>query len=48
MKKKKLVKNALLHPELFTPADIAFFLRWLQEKKQHKKTAKIKKQEVNN
>ncbi len=40
MKKKKLVKQALEHPDLFTPAELAFFDRWLVEKKQ-KKTAKI-------
>lgn len=50
MKKKKLVKSALQHPELYTPAEIAFFDRWLRIKKDKKKTAKIKKdrgQQVN-
>lgn len=41
MKKKKLVKRALKHPELYTPADLAFFDRWLWLRKQRKKAAKI-------
>lgn len=41
MKKKKLVKKALDHPELFTPAELAYFDRWLWHQKQHKKAAKI-------
>jgi len=41
MKKKKLVKEALEHPELFTPGELAYFDRWLWQKKQ-KKAAKIK------
>ena len=40
MKKKKLVKEALKHPELFTPGDLAYFERWLWQKEQ-KKAAKI-------
>lgn len=40
MKKKKLVKEALKHPELYTPGELAYFNRWLWLKKQ-KKTAKI-------
>lgn len=40
MKKKKLVKEALQHPELFSPGELAYFNRWLLERKQ-KKTAKI-------
>lgn len=48
MKRKKLVKKALKHPELYTPAEIAYFKRWLLQKKQDKKTAKIQlKQEAN-
>jgi hypothetical protein len=38
-KKKKLVKNALKKPEQYTPAEISFFERWLQHKKE-KKAAK--------
>jgi uncharacterized membrane protein YebE (DUF533 family) len=41
MKKKKLVKEALKHPELFTPGELAYFDRWLWQKKQNK-IAKIK------
>jgi len=41
MKKKKLAKEALKHPELFTPAELAYFDRWLLHRKQHKKAAKI-------
>jgi hypothetical protein len=41
MKKKKLVKKALKHPELFTPGELAYFDRWLWQRKQHKKAAKI-------
>jgi len=42
MKTKKLVKKALKHPELYTPAELIFFNRWLHLKKQAK-TAKISK-----
>lgn len=41
MKKKKLVKEALKHPELYTSGEIAYFKRWLWKKKQDKKTANI-------
>ena len=41
MKTKKLVKQALQHPELYTPVEVDFFKRWLQKKKQDRKTAKI-------
>jgi hypothetical protein len=48
MKRKKLVKKALKHPELYTPAELAYFKRWLWQKKQDKKAAKIQlKQEAN-
>lgn len=48
MKKKKLVKQALKHPELYTEGEIAYFKRWLFQRKQNKKAAKIQlKQEVN-
>lgn len=36
MKKKKLVKNALKHPELHAPAELSFFERWLRERKERK------------
>jgi hypothetical protein len=42
MKKKKLVKEALKHPELYTSGELAYFKRWLWHKKQNK-TAKINK-----
>ena len=46
MKTKKLVKNALKHPELYGPAELAFFRRWLDSKKRAK-TAKINKDKKN-
>jgi len=42
MKTKKLVKNALKHPELYGPAELVFFKRWLDSKKRTK-AAKINK-----
>jgi len=44
VKTKKLIKRALKHPELYTPAELVYFGQWLLKKKQDKKTAKIKKQ----
>lgn len=38
-KKKKLVKDAIKHPEAFTPAEIQYFKLWLDHKKS-KKSAK--------
>jgi len=38
--KKKLVKAALKHPELFKPAELQYFALWLRHK-QEKKDAKI-------
>lgn len=47
MKKKQLAKEALKHPELFTKGELAYFNRWLSEKKRAK-AAKIKvKKEAN-
>jgi hypothetical protein len=40
MKKKKLVKEALHNPELFGPAELSFFQRWLQERKDRKERKK--------
>lgn len=34
--RKKLVKNALKHPELHTDAELAFFRMWLTSKKKNK------------
>ena len=39
-KKKKLVKDALNHPELYTPAELKFFEIWLAHKKEKKNTKK--------
>ena len=38
MKKKKLVKLALNHPELYTPAELAYFELWLRTRKERKFT----------
>jgi hypothetical protein len=35
-KRKKLVKEALKHPEKFTPAEIRYMEMWLDEKKRQK------------
>lgn len=35
-KKKKLVKKALKHPDLFSWGELAFFSRWLNERKARK------------
>jgi hypothetical protein len=48
MKKKKLAKKALEHPELFAPAELMYFERWLHYKKQQKKTAKIEESNEEN
>lgn len=42
MKTKKLVKQALCHPELYSAAELVFFDKWLRLKKQAK-AAKISK-----
>lgn len=39
-KKKKLVKDALKHPELHTQADLKFFELWLAHKKEKKEAKK--------
>lgn len=36
MKKHKLAKEALKHPELFAPAELAYFERWLRARKDRK------------
>jgi hypothetical protein len=43
MKNKKIVKNALKHPELFSEGELTFFKLWLQERKQRKLRKKKKK-----
>jgi hypothetical protein len=45
VKTKKLIKQALNNPELYTPGELWFFDRWLRKKKEDKKTAKIKKEQ---
>jgi hypothetical protein len=42
-KKKKLAKNALKHPELFSPAELAYFQLWLRNRKEQK--ARLKSQQ---
>ena len=37
MKKKKLVKQALKNPELFTEGELVYFRKWLELKKALKK-----------
>jgi hypothetical protein len=44
-KKKKLVKRALAMPELYTPAELTFFRRWLEERKRRKLAKKANKLE---
>lgn len=43
-KKKKLVKGALKHPDLFSSGELAFFQRWLAEKKAKKERSKAQKE----
>ena len=38
-KKKNLAKNALKHPELFSPAELAYFKLWLANRKKRKAKA---------
>jgi hypothetical protein len=45
MKTKKLVKDALKHPELFAPAELAYFERWLRARKDRKEAEKRDKLE---
>ena len=42
MKKKKLAKNALKHPELFTDGELTYFRLWLRERKANKAKKKEK------
>ena len=44
-KKKKLVKKALKHPELFAPAELSFFDLWLRKRKEEKERRKAEKRE---
>ncbi len=45
MKKHKLAKNALEHPELFSPAELAYFQRWLKARKDRKAAEKQAKRD---
>jgi hypothetical protein len=42
MKKHKLAKNALKHPELFSPAELDYFRLWLESRKKRKTTPEVK------
>jgi hypothetical protein len=44
-KKKKLVKEALKHPEMFAPAELSFFELWLRKRKEAKESKKNKPEE---
>ena len=46
-KKKKLVKEALEHPDLYAPAELTFFQRWLDLKRQKKEAKKAEKDKSN-
>lgn len=39
-KRKKLVKQALKNPELYTAAELQYMRLWLNYKKQHKESKK--------
>jgi len=39
-KKKKLVEEAINHPEVHTPAEISFFKLWLEHRKARKAAKK--------
>ena len=41
MKKHKLAKNALNHPELFTSGELVYFKLWLQERKKRKEKKRL-------
>jgi hypothetical protein len=43
MKKHKLAKKALKHPELHTPAELAYFKLWLRSREERKKAEKEQK-----
>jgi hypothetical protein len=43
-KKRKLVKDALKHPEMFAPAELSFFDLWLRARKERKAAKKRRSQ----
>jgi hypothetical protein len=45
MKKHKLAKEALKHPELFAPAELAYFQRWLKARRDRKEAEKQAKRD---
>ncbi len=47
-KKKKLVKEALKHPEMFAPAELSFFHLWLRKRKEAKEARKEEQNKVSN
>jgi hypothetical protein len=42
--KKKLAKQALKNPELFSLGELAFFQKWLDFRRQHKAAEKKEKE----
>lgn len=46
MKKKKLAKEALSHPELFSQGELAYFEMWLRERKEKKDRKKVNQENV--
>lgn len=47
-KKKKLAKDALKHPENFSFGELAYFQRWLQERRLRKAAQKKAKESKQN
>jgi hypothetical protein len=43
MKRKKLAKEALRHPELFSNGELAYFEMWLRSRKEQKEKKKLEK-----
>ena len=39
-KKRKLVKDALKHPDMYAPAELSFFDLWLRARKERKAAKK--------
>ena len=46
MKKKKLVKEALKHPDMYAPAELSFFQLWLQKRKEAKEMKKNERKDA--
>jgi hypothetical protein len=45
MKTKKMVKEALKHPEKWSWAELTFFRKWLEQRKERKRRQKEKRGE---